>query len=380
MEESGEGDKSFYRKFNLKASTEASPGIMETIIEKMGRVKVHFSQLLEDQQVSSQGRVTEPSTKSADYSITMVIRAVKSLQALVRDHGVAMEFIRELFNKQDKKLSEVEARIDAPGPRVTGIIDFTVSQKLDEKTKVISDKLVTLENKLVEVEGQNKLLLKKNKQLTEECDETRQRGLKGNLRITCPPRRGGEGRKDEPARREGRVEDTTEMILRLIKEKTGCHIRKEDVVACHRLPENNFSYILRVGNRSPGSGWESLAAGMVSGRRHESRDWFANDGVYLNFQLTEARSKLLNQVRLARKANHLAKFSVNQNGRVTILREKSPRNTQGGQAKEPWEVVKDMDTLQTMFSGVNFPLTATTASAASATRAVTTAVTTAGTQ
>ena len=51
---------------------------------------------------------------------------------------------------------------------------------MDEKTKVISDKLVTLENKLVEVEGQNKLLLKKNKQLTEECDETRQRGLKGD--------------------------------------------------------------------------------------------------------------------------------------------------------------------------------------------------------
>ena len=180
LEESGEGDKSFYRKFNLKASTEAFPGIMETIIEKMGRVKVHFSQLLEDQQVSSQGRVTEPSTKSADYSITMVIRAVKSLQALVRDHGAAMEFIRELFNRQDEKLSKVEARVDAPGPAVTGIIDFTVSQKLDEKTKVISDKLVTLENKLVEVEGQNKLLLKKNKQLTEECDETSQRGLKGD--------------------------------------------------------------------------------------------------------------------------------------------------------------------------------------------------------
>ena len=99
---------------------------------------------------------------------------------------------------------------------------------------------------------------------------------------------------------------------------------------------------------------------MVSGRRYQSRDYFANNWVYLNFQLTEARSNLLNQVRLARKRNLLAKFSVNQNGRVTILKEKSPRTTQGAQAKEPWVVVKDVDNLQGMFPGVTFPLTVAT--------------------
>ena len=304
----------------------------------------------------------------------MIIKAVKNIQDLVKDHGLALEFIRELFNRQEVKLTEVERKVLNPGVEVTSMIDISVANKIDAKTEDITTKVAVLESQLDQLASDNKLLKKKNKQLTEECDETRQRGLKGNLKISCPFRR-GEARKDVPVVRNGCMETTTEMVLRLTQEKTGCNIQMQDVVACHRLPENDFSYILRVGNRAPGSGWEALAAGMVSGRKYQSRDYFANNGVYLNFQLTEARSSLLNQVRLARKRNLLAKFSVNQNGRITILREKSPRTTQGGQAKEPWVVVKDMDTMKEMFSGVTFPLVAT-ATTAITTPATTTAATT----
>ena len=362
LEEDEEMNKSFYRKFTI--NTTPSTTVMETIKEKMALVQVHFNQLLEDpgQKSSSQGRnIKVDLSKVPDYPISMVVKVVQNIQELVRDHGVALEFIRELFNQQDQKLSEVEAKVLAPGEEVTEMVEFTVAQKVEAKTKDISAKVEAMEGKLDELQAENKQLKKENKQLAAECDETRQRTMKGNLKISCPPRAGQE-RRDTPARVGGRMETLTEVNVRLIREETGAIIPVEDVAACHVLPENDFSYILRIGNMAPDSGWAALAAGMVCGKRCDTGKYFENSGVFINFQLTEARSNLRNQLRLARKKKLIHKFSVNQNGRLTFLKERSPRATPGqAQAKEPWVVVRDMASLTSLFPEVSFPLATTPA-------------------
>ena len=49
--------------------------------------------------------------------------------------------------------------------------------------------------------------------------------------------------------------------------------------------------------------------------------------------------------------------SVNQNGRIMFLKEKSPRSQPGQQqAKEPWVEVKDLKTLSRTFPTTTFPI------------------------
>ena len=335
LEEGEEGDKSYYRKFTI--NTTPSTTIMENIMEKMASVQVHFNQLLDDpgQKSSSQGRnIKVDLSKVPDYPLSMVVKVIKNIQVLVRDHGVALEFIRELFNQQDQKLSEVEAKVLNPGEEVTNMVDFSVNEKVDAKTKDISAKVEAIEEELHELKAENKQLKKENKQLAAEIDETRQRTMKGNLKISCPPR-AGQPRRDTPTREGGKVESLTEMNVRLIREETGAIIPVKDVLACHVLPENDYSYILRIGNMAPDSGWAALAAGMVCGKRCDNGEYFKNSGVFISFQLTEARSNLRNQLRLARKQKLIHKFSVNQNGRISFLKERSPRATPGqARAKE----------------------------------------------
>lgn len=366
-----EGDKTFYKKFGEKVTSSIT--LSEHIKDKIVKAKVHIKHILEEH-TSNSGR-----KKSVDYSnqentLPILARALRGLQTLISDHGVALEFLRELFVQQNEKISEVEAKVLHPGVEHIKWMENTVAKEVEEKTKELSDKLEKLEEKVVVVEANNTKLEEKNKKLEEECDEVRQRGMKGNLRISCPPRRGQE-RRDTPATVEGKRESLTEMNLRLIKETSGAQIMVPDVVNCHRVPENDFTYIIRVANLGPGSGWETLAAGMLSGQRAPGTGgkYFADNGVYISFQLTETRAKVHNQLRLLRKEKKLiSKFSVNQNGRMTIRREKSPRTTQGAQARETWEVVKDMAALERMFPEVSFPLAAparTPAAAAAVTAA-----------
>ena len=119
LEEAGEeGDKSFYRRFTMKTT---DPGFLDSFLQKMS--KVHFTHMLD--KTSSQGRAQEPVHASPVYPVLMVIKAVRHLQTLVKDHIKALEFIREIFKKQDEKLTkqdekltEVERRVSAPGEEV----------------------------------------------------------------------------------------------------------------------------------------------------------------------------------------------------------------------------------------------------------------------
>ena len=186
--------------------------------------------------------------------------------------------------------------------------------------------------------------------------------MKGNLIISCPDTRQGPSKAVMRKIPDGsRNEWPQEMCSRLIREKTGCIIPPGDMTACHQLgfsEKKKNSWVIRVVNRSPGSGWEALSAGMVSGKRSDNGIYFnQNDGIYLNYMLEPVKSDLLWQVRMLRKKGLVSKYSVNQNGRIMFLKEKSPRSQPGQQqAKEPWVEVKDLKTLSRTFQTTTFPI------------------------
>ncbi len=91
-------------------------------------------------------------------------------------------------------------------------------------------------------------------------------------------------------------------------------------MTCHPLPtanRDNHSYLVRVCNRSPGSNWEILAAGMVTGK--VKGNYFTNDPIYVNFQLTKRKSELVKKVRKVKGEKKVQfKYSTDQNGRLTV--------------------------------------------------------------
>ena len=57
---------------------------------------------------------------------------------------------------------------------------------------------------------------------------------------------------------------------------------------------------------------------MLTGRNSDTNTNFSQENVYINFQLTKKRSELCKEVRTARKNRKIAKFGVDQNGRITV--------------------------------------------------------------
>ena len=343
------GEKSFYQKFDFKET----PGYLETIVEKVKEVKVHLSATVEVLVADlSQGRhVSGPNA-----AINTVARVVQGVQTLVRDHGVALEFMRELFNQQEEKITEVKELVQGPGVHNHEWMVNEVKKQVEEQVKVVTTKLDSMEEQLEVVKGDNLLLKKENKELKEEVDETRQRGMKGNIIIKAFPGRDGVDRFKALSRPGGgRLENQVEVCSRLVQGTSGFQVPSQEVAACHKMPNSEHTWVISL-KRVPGGVWEALSAAMLCGKRQDG-DYFADTGVYLAFQLTKQRSKVLHQVRLARKEKLLERFSVNMNGRITILRTKPPR-TQPGQPreKEVWEVVKDVEGLQRLFPQSSFPL------------------------
>ena len=152
----------------------------------------------------------------------------------------------------------------------------------------------------------------------------------------------------------GRRESQLEMCLRLRELNTKVALDPSSVTACHRLGEEartRTSCILSVSDRKNGSKWDILANGMMTGKTGKGQDTinFSLDNVFINFQLTKKRMNLIHQCRLLQKqkpARPIAKHSVNQNGRITVL--KTPGSGR-------WEEVKEMEHLAEM-AGVAVPV------------------------
>ena len=168
-------------------------------------------------------------------------------------------------------------------------------------------------------------LQKEVKNLQLYCDEIQQRSMKGNIIISSPNLGNGKASLMKLQRVEtggnNRLETATEMCCRLILKKTGVTVPEADISACHVLGRHgaDSTYIMRIHNRKPDSAWDILAAGMLTGKNKQSGNYFANDvNVFINFQLTSARAKLLEEVKKERKAKRINSYGVDQNGRVTM--------------------------------------------------------------
>ena len=166
-----------------------------------------------------------------------------------------------------------------------------VLEKLDEQgdiirvhTEVLANPEAAMDVSKKEVEA----LKKDNETLRAEIDETRQRGIKGNIIVSCPVRNGETLAKHRSEKVNGIVkkETDTELVIRLIREKTKVSIPMEDVVACHPLGHRDkHNFIIRISNRKPGSAWDGVVAAMM---KASNMDKTVN--AFLNFQLTEKRA------------------------------------------------------------------------------------------
>ena len=80
-------------------------------------------------------------------------------------------------------------------------------------------------------------LKEENEKLKLEIDETRQRGRKGNIIVTCLAREGVTNAVQNEITENGmkRLENDAEMIIRLINERSDVRIPISDVAACHPI-------------------------------------------------------------------------------------------------------------------------------------------------
>ena len=149
------------------------------------------------------------------------------------------------------------------------------------------------------------LLKKMNRELSDEVDEARQRSMKGNIIVSSIP---SDNKPSLIKSGDQLNTSVTEHACDLIKQKYNVTVPKEDIQACHALP--NHQIIVRFANRRPESAWTSLKDNIVKGGR-------TGINVYANFQLTKRRNSLLYSLRRAKKEGKISKIYSNENGQIS---------------------------------------------------------------
>ena len=194
------------------------------------------------------------------------------------------------------------------------------------KSVTVHSKLLIEQKRDSKVEKEEVQTLKSKVELLEkECDEVRQRGMKGNLLLSSPVL-GNSGSllhhrptKDKVT---GAVRNETylEACLRALHTKTGVQVPEQDISACHPVrrqgaqPFTNF--VIRFSNLLPGSAWDIIASGLLQGKNPASGQAFSSAHLYINFQLTPRRSELARLVR--EKKRNITNSMVDANGRIRV--------------------------------------------------------------
>ena len=163
--------------------------------------------------------------------------------------------------------------------------------------------------------------------LERECDEARQRGLKGNMIVSSPvlsnkPSLLHPLTITDSVTGERRLESHLETCTRAILEKTGIHVPPTDVYACHPLKRSNVSpntlFVICFSNQTSGSAWDMLANGLVSGRNGKG-ELFKKINVFISFQLTTPRAQLAKEVRESlRTRGGVSRFKIDANGKISV--------------------------------------------------------------
>ena len=87
------------------------------------------------------------------------------------------------------------------------------------------------------------------------------------------------------------------------------------MAACHRFgKKENHSYVLKIWNRKTFSPWDQLTRAMMAGKE------ISRKNIFVNFILTQRRTEISKQVRQAKKDNTIHKYSVDQNGKVYVVK------------------------------------------------------------
>ena len=186
--------------------------------------------------------------------------------------------------------------------------------------------------------------------LEKECDEARQRGLKGNLIISSPNLASKPSLlfpqkiKDKVTNVE-RNESHMEACIRAIKLKTGVSVPEVDVYACHpisrRGAENNTIFVICFSNRNTGSAWDSICSGLLSGKNCKGES-FTSANLYISFQLTSHRAALAKTARQALGSRGgLARCRIDANGKISVKHNNDTHN---------WVAVGDEDHLKTLIA------------------------------
>ena len=253
----------------------------------------------------------------------ILIKLLRRLQRALHNHSLALNYLQHIINKLEERVVKVEQKVEVTE---------------DWVKDAVKEQVATLEEKVVKLEEEKEAL-------ELEVDETRQRGMKGNILITV-----ARDKKHllETARVEGQKESLTTVCRRAMALSLGREVPEGDIVACHPVGKQGLSYIVRIINRNPGSAWDTLQAGLATGGLN-SKD----SGVFLSFQLTPRRVKLLDSVRDARRERLITKFRVDQNGRIAVTLD---RGVKGDYSKRlRWQEVTSLSSLSSICGGVEFP-------------------------
>ena len=141
-----------------------------------------------------------------------------------------------------------------------------------------------------------------------------------------------------------RMETDMEMVVRLVRLKTGHTIPKEDISACHKIGKNKDAnaYVLCVTNRKPGSVWETITTGMRKGFKDVDTNPSITNNIFINYQLTQRRIAVSKEVKKAKKSHLIQKYSIDANGKIWI----KPINT------ETFKEVSSIDNLQKLINNI----------------------------
>ena len=277
--------------------TRAKRLVKNAIPDNFNKVKSSAITMLKGKKLSPKIDEEDPS-KRVTITINWIISILKDLFRKVNNQG---ELIAEMMSKL----------LDLAEPK-EGNEDCDL--KLQTLEKQLNDKAEVVEKALVE---SHEALEAKIHNLELQCDETRQRSLKGNLIVSCPRVNRGGVVSDtiavrDRSRNSVREESVTEMVVRLVKMKTGQAIPLQDISACHPIgrKESN-TFILRVTNRKPGSAWDTITTGM-------RRGFATDDNIFINYQLTDRRIALSKEVKQAKKDKLIKKYFIDSNGKIWI--------------------------------------------------------------
>lgn len=232
----------------------------------------------------------------------------------------------------------------------------------------------TLVDKVNELSIQGKEVVAKEEKLEKEVeakvekvelahDELQQRSMKGNIIVSSPSNGSKQTLFVREKVREGGVtrnESDVAMVSRAIRRKSLVGFEPGEVEECHPLGpkpgdgQEPTTWVIRIGNRKPGSHYATLCAGMKTGYNSTAQSNFSKDNLYLNHQITPRKAKFLKDVvKVAFSEKKIGKYLVDERGQIRIKKVRGSKEQRGDQYNY-WTVTSKEEVERVISSDFNF--------------------------